>query len=170
MLRFASCVTGAQYDTITLFISIKEGFRMNFWKKFWKLVSKKDLVFITLIFAAVIVFSFVETQNKVKVTFNEASVDVVSAKYSMNIPYEMIDYAQLEALPEAGHVVSGRDDMTIRYGTWANDRFGEYYICADLAAENCIVVHLKDGRFFLFSRLRAEKTSTLFDTLQTYLH
>ena len=143
---------------------------MNFWKKFWKLVSKKDLVFISLIFVAVIVFSFVETQNKVKVSFGEESVDVTSAKYTMNIPYELIKDVQLMDLPEAGKVISGRDDMTIRYGTWNNDHFGEYYICADLAAENCIVVQLKDGRFFLFSRLSTAETSALFETLQTYLY
>ena len=142
---------------------------MNFWKKFWKLVSKKDLIFATLILVAVVVFSFFESQNKVKVTFNETAVDVVSSKYTMNIPYDMIERAELTALPEAGTVVSGRDDMTIRYGTWNNDLYGEYYICADLAAENCITVHLKDGRVFLFSRLSAEETAGLFDTLQTYL-
>lgn len=125
---------------------------MKFWEKFWKLVSKKDLVFGIVLFAVVIGMTVFETYNKVKVEFSDTAVDISTSKYSMNIPYDLVASVELSALPEAGEVIDGTDDMAARTGCWENETWGEYYICADLNSPTCIVVHLMDGRIFVFSR------------------
>lgn len=142
---------------------------MKFWEKFWKLVSVKDLIFITVIFIGVIIFSFFEAENKVTVDFGDDAVDIKAPRYSMNIPYDMIASTELMALPDSGEKLDGRDDMVTRTGHWKNDVWGEYYVCADLAAPNCIAAHLEDGRIFVFSRKSETTTAELFETLQTYL-
>ena len=142
---------------------------MKFWEKFWKLVSKKDLVFVTLIFVAVIVFSFFESANKVKVEFGETAVDVQAPRYSLNIPYEMVESMELAEIAEPGDTDKGRDDMVTRVGLWKNDTWGEYYACIDLQTTQCIVVHLNDGRIFVFSRRSDEETSAIFETFQSHL-
>lgn len=138
---------------------------MKFWEKFWKLVSRKDLVFGILLFAVVIAMTVFETYNKVKVEFSDTAVDIRTSKYSMNIPYEIVESVELEALPDAGQVVDGADDMAARTGHWENEIWGEYYICADLNSPTCIVVHLKDGRIFVFSRRNEEETAQIYETL-----
>lgn len=143
---------------------------MKFWEKFWKLVSKKDLVFVTLIFVAVIVFSFLESGNKVKVEFTDVSVNAVSStKYSLDIPYDLVEYIELADIAERGESEKGRDDMVTRTGFWKNDTWGEYYACIDLQTSKCIVVHLDDGRIFVFSRKNDEETSAIFETFQGHL-
>ena len=142
---------------------------MKFWEKFWKLVSKKDLVFVTIIFAIVIVMTFVETATKVKVTFGDESVDIEAPRYSMNIPYEMVDSIELTEMPDRGEVVEGTDDMVSRTGTWENETWGEYYVCANLNSTNCVVVRLADGRIFVFSNKNNETTAENFETLEAYL-
>lgn len=142
---------------------------MKFWEKFWKLVSKRDLIFVTVIFVAVIIFSFVESANKVTVKFGETAVDINAPKYSMNVPYEMVESIELASIADAGENVDGRDDMVTRTGTWRNDDWGEYFACIDLQTSQCIVIHLDDGRIFVFSRRSDKETASVFETFQSYL-
>lgn len=131
---------------------------MKFWEKFWKLVSRKDLVFGILLFAAVIGMTMYETHHKVKVEFSDTAVDIHTSKYSMRIPYDQVESAETVALPEAGQVIDGADDMAARTGLWRNETWGAYYIYADLNSPTCIAAHLKDGRIFVFSRRNEEET------------
>lgn len=142
---------------------------MKFWKKFWKLVSKRDLIFGSIIFVLVIVLTFFESANKVTVKFGEEAVDIKAPKYSMNIPYEMVASVELVEIPDRGETEDGRDDMVTRTGLWNNEAWGEYYACLDLQTTNCIVVHLNDGRIFVFSRRSNDETAAVFETFQTYL-
>ena len=125
---------------------------MKFWEKFWKLVSRKDLVFGILLFAVVIGMTVYETYHKVAVEFSDTAVDIRTSKYSMNIPYDQVESVELMELPDAGQVLDGADDMTARTGLWENETWGEHYICADLNSPTCVAVYLKDGRIFVFSR------------------
>lgn len=142
---------------------------MKFWEKFWKLVSKKDLIFVSLIFLVVIILSFVESANKVTVTFGEAAVDIAAPRYTMNVPYEMVEGIELVEIAEAGENVEGRDDMITRTGRWVNEIWGEYYACLDLQTSRCILIHLDDGRIFAFSRRSDEETASIYETFQSYL-
>lgn len=136
---------------------------MKFWEKFGKLVSRKDLIFGILLFAVVIAMAAFETYYKVKVEFSDTAVDIRTSKYSMNIPYDLVESVELVALPEAGEVIDGADDMAARTGLWKNETWGEYYICADLNSPSCIVAHLEDGRIFVFSRRNEEETAKIYN-------
>lgn len=138
-------------------------------KKFWQLVSKKDLVFGVIIFLVVIVFSAVESANKINVDFTEEAVNVKSAKYSMSIPFAEVSSVELAEMPEAGEVIDGRDTMTIRTGIWSNDIWGEYHVCVIPENPQCIVVHLKDGRIFVFNHPNNEETTAVFEQFQNCL-
>ena len=142
---------------------------MKFWEKFKKLVSIRDLVFISIIFVLVFVFSFIEAANKVKVDFGEDALTVKSSRYAMTVGYDEIVSSEYLLLPEGGELLEGKDDTTVRTGHWKNDTWGEYYICADLAAEHCIVLHLDDGSTYVFSRRSSDMTQELFQELQTHI-
>lgn len=142
---------------------------MKFWEKFWKLVSKKDLVFVTLIILIAVIIPLVQSANNVKVTFGEDAVDIVSRRYTMNVPYEMVESIELTELPDGGENLSGRDDMVTRTGKWKNEVWGEYYACLDLQTSQCVVIHLNDGRIFVFSRKSNEDTISVYETFQNHL-
>ena len=133
------------------------------------MLSGKDILFGVVIFSLVIVFSVFIPSNKVLVTFDENAVDIKSSKYTMNIPYEMVNNIELTDLPEPGKEIDGHDDMILLTGTWENDTWGEYHACIELASEKCIVVHLDDGRIFVFSRRDAEETESVYNEFETYL-
>jgi len=137
-------------------------------KKFWQIVSKKDFIFGLIILALVVVFSF-KPSNKVRFSFGEDSVDIRSTKFSMNIPYDMVDRCTLEEKPEMGEKVDGYTDDIIQTGVWKNEAWGEYTACIEVYTDNCIVIQLTDGRYFVVSRRDNEETEVVYETFQSYL-
>ena len=138
-------------------------------KKFWYVVSKKDFIFGLVVFALAILISL-KPSNKVRVKFDESSVDIVTTKYSMNIPYNLVDSVSLMDKPELGTQIDGYNDNIVAYGVWENDTWGEYTACIEGATDNCIAIHLTDGRIFVISRRDNEETQRVFEEFQAYVN
>jgi len=137
--------------------------------KFWSVISKKDFIFGLVILALVIVFSF-KPSNKVRFNFAEDSVDIKTTKYSMNIPYDMVESLELVSKPDMGSKIDGYTDNIIANGLWENDAWGEYTACIEVYTDNCILVHLTDGRLFVLSRRDNEETQRVYEEFLTYLN
>lgn len=138
-------------------------------KKFWQVVSKKDLIFGIVVLILALIISF-KPSNKVRFSFGEDAVDIKTTKYSMNIPYDMIDSVALADKPDMGEKLGGFTDDIIATGTWKNDTWGEYTACIEVVTENCIVIDLTDGRTFVVSRRDREETQRVYEDFQTYLN
>ena len=136
--------------------------------KIWQTISKKDFIFGIIILALVVILSF-KPSNKVRFTFGEDSVDIKTTRYTMNIPYHMIDSAALVEKPDMGRKVDGFTDDIIATGIWSNEAWGEYTACIEVATDNCIVIGLTDGRSFVVSRRDNEETQKVFEELQTHI-
>ena len=114
--------------------------------------SLKHILFAIVLMGLMVLLAINQSANTVKVYFENTEVQVISAKYSLAIPYDIIQSAELVDLPfEGERVVHAYDDDTLRAGVWNNETWGEYHIVADLDAKNCIAVRLNDGRLFVFS-------------------
>ncbi len=132
--------------------------------------SIKHILFAVFLFAILMPFAIRDSNNQVKVSFDDTSIYTSSNKYSMTIRYDQIDSIELTDLADAGEKVEdGYDDDILRAGKWHNDAWGEYYITADLDTSNCVVMHLKDGRIFVFSSKDNNTTAQYFETLQSHL-
>lgn len=138
--------------------------------KFWQSISTKDFGFGIILFALVIAVSILQPSNKIIFEFGDDAVDVKSSKYKMNIPYEMVDFIELVEKPDMGTEVKGHDDMILQTGTWTNEAWGQYENCTEIATDNCIVIHLDDGRIFVASRRDNEETAAIFEEFQSYLN
>ncbi len=138
-------------------------------KKFWQFVSRKDFIFGLIVFALAILISM-KPSNKVRFHFEEDSVDIKSTKYSMNIPYDMVESLELVSKPDMGTEIDGYTDSIIANGLWENDAWGEYTACIEVYTDNCILVHLTDGRLFVLSRRDNEETQRVYEEFLTYLN
>lgn len=138
--------------------------------KFRDYFSIKHILFAIGLFAVMMLFAVNQSNNSVKVYFEDTEVQATSAKYSISIPYDMIVSAELVTLPAEGErVLDAYDDGTLRAGIWQNEVWGEYYIVADLDVKTCIEVTLDDGRIFVFSRKNEDTTAEIFAELQSHL-
>lgn len=134
--------------------------------------SLKQILFALLLFALLIPIAIWDSDTQVKVNFHADDVSIISDRYTMSIPYDIVASAQLVPLSDPGEKVEGGegfDNDIIRTGIWTNDTWGEYTVLADLDTSNCILVRLKDDRAFVFSCKDDETTAKHFETLQTYL-
>lgn len=129
-------------------------------------LSLKDLGFGILLFGLVIAISILQPSNKILAEFGEDSVDIKSSRYALNIPYDLIQSAELVDKPDMGHVLDGHDDAILQTGSWENDTWGAYTACVEMSTDNCIVLHLTDGRTFVISRRDNEETQAVFQKLQ----
>ena len=151
-------------------LSRKQVFPMKFWQSFSKKSVLRQLLFVLFLFAILIPVAIWDSDTQVKVTFDSTSMLVNSDKYNMSIQYSDIASAELTELAEPGEKVQdGWDNDIIRVGVWENETWGEYIIVADLDADNCIVLHLHDGRTLVFSRKNEKTTEKMYETLLTYL-
>jgi len=137
-------------------------------KKFWQVVSKKDLIFGLVILALTVLISL-KPSNKVRVQFEETAVDIKTTKYAMNIPYDMVDSIALVDKPELGTQIDGYNDNIVAYGIWENDVWEEYTACIEVYTDNCITITLTDGRLFVISRRDNEETAKVFAEFQTHI-
>ena len=144
---------------------------MEFWRSFSINAVLKQLGFALVIFAILIPLSFWDSGRQVQVSFDDSSIFVKSKKYSMSVLYQEIDSAELTQLADPGEEVTDSfDNDILRTGIWENDTWGEYYIVADLDTSNCIVLHLIDGRTFVFSCKDDETTVSHYEQLCLHLN
>ena len=138
--------------------------------KFKDYFSLKQILFAVLLFAILIPVALWDSNTQVKVNFGSENVNIRSDRYSMSVPFADITSTELAELADPGEKVEdGFDDDIIRTGKWLNDTWGEYYIIADLDTTNCVVIHLEDGRTFVFSSKDNDQTTKLYEQLLTYL-
>ena len=142
----------------------------DFFAKLKYLFRWRDVLFALFLLGITILFAFCSSENMMDVTFGDEAVDIVTKKYTMNIPYEMVESIEIAPYYEDDEQIRGRSDMALRTGIWKNESWGEYYACLDLQTDTCILVHLNDGRLFVFSHKSDEKVASDFAMFQTYLN
>ena len=134
-----------------------------------KIYSRKDFIFGLIILALVILICF-KPSNKIRFYFEEESVDIKTTKYAMNIPYDMVESIELVTKPDMGIKINGYTDNIIANGLWENGAWGEYTACIEVYTDNCILVHLTDGRLFAVSRRDNEETQRVYEEFLTYVN
>lgn len=138
----------------------------EYFAKLKYLFKWRDFAFTVVLFAIIITLAFCKSANLVEITFGSKAVDIVSSKYSMNIPYEMIDSVQLAQVDKNDKILDTIADIALRTGQCESPIWGEYSACIDMQTEVCVLVHLDDGRYFAFSSKSNEVTTQAYETLQ----
>ena len=142
----------------------------EYFAKLKYLFKWRDLAFTVLLFALILTVAFCRAEGMIQVTFGEEALDVVTNRYSMNVPYEMIESVEIGVLDKDDEIIEGKGDIALRTGHCTNKDWGEYYGIIDLQTSKCVLIHLNDGRIFAFSHKSDEKVQEDFNALQSYLN
>ena len=134
-----------------------------------KLVSKKDLIFVSVLFLVVIVFSLLTGGDAVEVDFTGESMSIAASGFNFTIAYADVANVELSTLPDLGTMDKGTDTASMKNGNWNNAIWGDYPLCVIPANERCIVVTLTDGRTVVFNYKEAENTEDVFSVFQEKL-
>lgn len=137
----------------------------EYFAKLKYLFKWRDVAFTALIFAIILTMAFCMGKTMMDVTFGETALDITTSRYSMNIPYDMVESVELGQINELDEVIQGKADIALRTGQWHSEIWGEYSACLDMQTENCVLVHLNDGRLFVFSYESNETNEEAYETL-----
>lgn len=137
----------------------------EYFAKLKYLFKWRDVAFTVLIFAIILTMAFCMGKTMMDVTFGETALDITTSRYSMNIPYDMVKSVELGRIDGDDELLSGVADIALRTGQWKNEVWGEYSACMDVQTDNCVLVHLNDGRLFVFSYESNETNEEAYETL-----
>lgn len=113
---------------------------------------------------------FMKRAETVALSFEDGTgVSVTSAAgYSRTYTWDQITAVEAWETLELGALLDGTDDGKERSGTWENDAFGEYMLCADASVDSYCVLYTVDG-VLVFNYGSEELTSSVCDAIQRAL-
>jgi len=130
----------------------------------------RDVIFAVFLMGIMMIFAFCNAESMMDVIFGETALDVVTKRYSINVPYDMVEYIEIGDVDLDDEIIKGKGDIALRTGHCYNKDWGEYYGCVDLQTSKCILIHLKDGRLFVFSHKSDDKVKSDFEAFQGCLN
>lgn len=116
------------------------------------------VVFVVII----LVFSlFMRPSQVVSFSFGEEAFTVtMDSGFTTTVAWdEIVSYEVRETL-DLGTVQEGTDAGKEKSGTWENDEFGVYTLCADVSVKSYLILYLEDG-IFVTNFESAEGTQSL---------
>ena len=123
--------------------------------------KQKNLALIVLILALVLFYIFSGGSVGISLDFGENELILSASSYDWRIPYGEIESLELTDLPELGTVINGSEKRTLCCGTWQNEAFGEYTLCANPRIGNCIIIRMKSGDVYVMNYENSDSTGQL---------
>lgn len=84
--------------------------------------------------------------------FEETGLTVVGPKqFSYTVPYDQVASIELVTLEDTGTMRSGDENRNFYWGSWENDAWGQYTLCASKKFNTAILVTTLDGSRLVFN-------------------
>ena len=141
----------------------------EYFAKLKYLFKWRDLLFAVLLFTLILTVAFCRAEDMITVNYGEKAVDVMTNRYSLNIPYDMIESVQIGDVDEDDEIIKGKGDIALLTGHCVNKVWGEYYGIIDRQTSKCVLIRLNDGRLFVYSHQSDEKVQQDYETLLSRL-
>lgn len=132
--------------------------------------KQKNLALVIPILALVLFYIFSGGSVGISLDFGEDALTLSTLNYDWPIPYNEIESLELTNMPELGTVIDGSEKRTLCCGTWKNETFGEYTLCADPRIETCIVIRMNSDRIYVLNYENSDSTEQLHNMFLGLLH
>ena len=126
-----------------------------------------NLLLFTAIIVVIACATMCQSSTAIQIAFSDELVAVSSMDYGMNIEYTYVDSLALVNDPVLGSADGGKNKPELKSGLWQNDTWGQYHLCFNPNATNCIVVQTIDGQTFVFNYNTNEKTEEAYRTFMS---
>ena len=114
--------------------------------------TKKNIIFVLILLAAVTLFMMLRGDYSIELNLEDSILTVDGPEGFLF----SADLAQLESISyseevEVGACISGGEKYGYRYGTWENNEFGQYQLCARTKSTGHIVLVTVNGEILAFN-------------------
>lgn len=116
-----------------------------------------------LVLAAFTVLSRFLGGANITLDFDEDALTIGGPKkLSVIVEYDRIAGLELVELADTGTLVSGGENRSYSWGTWENDTWGRYTLCAAKKADTAILITTQDGESLVFNYQDDDTTTSIF--------
>lgn len=135
----------------------------------------RNIVFIIALFVIVTLFYIIrgggpaitpvaeETRFTISITEKKETV------YTYSVDYKDIDTLQVIELDDKGELIQGESNKNYTYGTFKNDKYGEYTICGLTKLKTYMEIRTVDGKYFLSNFENKDTTTEFCRALREYI-
>jgi len=133
-------------------------------------VSRKDLIFISIVLVALIVMIALDSDVDILVNYDEEMLQITSPRLNIDIEHPHVLSVELINMPASFGEKIGESYEHEAYcaGTWKNTDWGTYTLCVLPKNSKCILVTM-DFTTVVFSCTTDEKTEALFQSYSGYI-
>lgn len=97
------------------------------------------------------------------VDFGADSLTVTGPKkFSFTVDYDQIASLELVELTDTGTMLSGGENRSYYWGSWENDAWGRYTLCAAKKADTAILVTTENNALLVFNYQGDDTTASMF--------
>lgn len=136
--------------------------------------KRKNIFVLGILLLAILFLYFYIRRSEANYTFTftETQMIINGPRNTSAISVDYDDIADLQEIPSysKGTLVSGLDNNLISYGTFQNEEYGEYTLCATPSIPNAIKIMTQEGHIILFNYESEEVTSRMVEAIQEYMN
>lgn len=122
----------------------------------------KNLIWFIIIIAAFVIVTQLRGSSGIYLDFGDDVLTVSAPNdFSHTIPYDNIVKLELVELTNVGTAVSGDENRKYYWGTWENDTWGQYTLCASKKINNAILITTTNKDFLVFNYESKETTEAM---------
>lgn len=130
----------------------------------------KNILLVLALCVGFTVMSLFSRGNGIGLDFGEDSLTVTGPeKYQFTIAYSRISVLELVELTDAGEPAAGEENKNYRWGSWSNEAWQDYSLCAAKKADQCILIAAEDGSCFVFNYLDDATTQQVYSMFSELL-
>lgn len=128
-----------------------------------------NLLIILAIMIVVTVVTMIRSENAVSFDWTETEVQITDpGGTSFSVVYSDVTALELVEHPNYGTCIDGKQTFSWIYGTWKNEVWGTYTLCASAHTALCIVMQTQHGAVII-SYESDEITAALFGSLKEFI-
>lgn len=126
----------------------------------------KNFVWIIVVIVAFTVFSLLRGGTSTYFDFGEETLSITAPEnYTYEVEYDEIVHLELVNEFEPGTLISGGETRKYQWGTWKNDTWGEYTLCASKQIDNALILSLSNGETLVLNYESEQTTDTLLELI-----
>lgn len=130
----------------------------------------KNLIWLVVILAAFTIYSFASGGTSTYLSFEGDAITVTAPEsYTHAVNYDDIADVSLVDEFDAGTAVSGSENRRYYWGTWENNVWGEYTLCASKKIDNALVITTTSGDHLVVNYESESTTASLLELVNELL-
>ena len=130
----------------------------------------KNTIFMILVLVVFLVGTRIMGGTGITPDFGDDALTVNGPqKFSFTVDYDQITDLELVELTDPGTILSGGENRSYSWGSWENDAWGRYTLCAAKKIDTAIRLTTRDGEYLVFNYQDDDTTQSILQMFKELL-